>query len=77
MAVEVQPDPGDTGDVRLTVRHFRFSPPGARPMAEAGRGVARLYLDGRSLTRLRTVDHHLPGHHGVGDRGEAASHGER
>ncbi|MCW7943025.1 hypothetical protein AAW14_13485 [Streptomyces hygroscopicus] len=59
--VEVQPDSGDTWDVRLTVRHFRFSPPGARPVAVAGRGVARLYLDGHSLTRLRTGDYRLPG----------------
>ncbi|MER6127012.1 hypothetical protein ABT173_31370 [Streptomyces sp. NPDC001795] len=61
VAVEVQPDSGDSWDVRLTVRHFRFSPAGVRPVAVAGRGVARLFLDGRSLTRLRTTDYHLPG----------------
>ncbi|MFC3577310.1 hypothetical protein ACFOZ0_29360 [Streptomyces yaanensis] len=61
VAVEVQPDSGDSWDVRLTVRNFRFSPAGARPVAVAGRGVVRLYLDGRSLARLRTTDYHLPG----------------
>jgi len=59
--VEVQPDSGDGWDVRLTVRNFRFSPAGVRPVAVAGRGVARLYLDGRSLAWLRTGDHHLSG----------------
>src|SRR5262245_49813816 len=45
-AIEVQPDPRDGWDVRLTVRNFRFSPVGARPVARAGRGVAWLSLDG-------------------------------
>ncbi|MFF4212318.1 hypothetical protein ACFYZE_23745 [Streptomyces sp. NPDC001796] len=61
VAVEVQPASGGAWDVRLTVRHFRFSPPGVRPVAVAGRGTARLYLDGHALTRLRTPDYHLPG----------------
>jgi hypothetical protein len=59
--VEVQPASGDKWDVRLIVRNFRFSPPGVRPVAVAGRGTARLYLDGRSLARLRTPDYRLPG----------------
>ncbi|MGW3496207.1 hypothetical protein [Streptomyces sp. NPDC001020] len=59
VAVEVQPDAGDNWDVRLTVRNFRFSPVGARPVAVAGRGVARLYLDGHPLVRLRTGDYRL------------------
>ena len=61
VALEVQPASGDTWDVRLTFRHFRFSPPGVRPVAVAGRGTAALSVDGHSLTRLRTPDYHLPG----------------
>ncbi|MFE9094773.1 hypothetical protein [Streptomyces sp. NPDC007264] len=60
VAVVVEPDSGGW-DVRLTVRAFRFSPAGARPVAVAGRGLARLYLDGRSLGWLHAPDHHLPG----------------
>ncbi|MFD0506928.1 hypothetical protein ACFQ0G_37475 [Streptomyces chiangmaiensis] len=60
VAIQVQPDPGDDWDARLTVHNFRLSPDGTRPVAEAGRGVVRLYLDGRALTRLRVVDYHLP-----------------
>ncbi|MGW5660518.1 hypothetical protein ACWEWG_10490 [Streptomyces sp. NPDC003758] len=61
VAIEVQPASGGAWDVRLTVRRFRFSPPGVRPVAVAGRGTARLYLDGHALTRLRTRDYRLPG----------------
>ncbi|QOV39379.1 hypothetical protein IM697_13890 [Streptomyces ferrugineus] len=64
VAIEVQPD-ADGGarggwDVRLTVRDFRFSPAGAEPRAVAGRGVARLFVDGRPVAELRTPDHRLP-----------------
>ncbi|OIJ86347.1 hypothetical protein [Streptomyces colonosanans] len=61
VAVEVKPDSGDDWNVRLTVRNFRFSPAGVHPEAVAGQGVARLYLDGRSLVRLRSGDYHLSG----------------
>ncbi|MET7917899.1 nuclear transport factor 2 family protein [Streptomyces avermitilis] len=61
VSVEVQPDSDDSWDVLLTVHHFRFSPSGARAVPVAGRGVALLSLDGRTLARLRTRDHHLPG----------------
>jgi hypothetical protein len=61
VAIEVQPASGGTWDVRLTFRHFRFSPPGAPLVAVAGRGTARLYLDGHALTWLRTPDYRLPG----------------
>jgi hypothetical protein len=45
----------------LTVRNVRFSPKDAHPVAVAGRGVARLYLDGHCLVRLRTGDYRLSG----------------
>jgi hypothetical protein len=61
VGVEVQPDPDDSWSVRLTVRNFRFSPPGSRPVAVTGRGVVQLYLDGHDLARLRTLDYRLPG----------------
>ncbi|MER6676392.1 nuclear transport factor 2 family protein [Streptomyces sp. NPDC000983] len=59
--VEVQPDSGDSWDVRLTVTGFRFSPPDAEAKAVAGRGQARLYLDGRLIATLTGPEHHLPG----------------
>lgn len=59
VGIQVRPDPGDDWDVRLTVRNFRFSPDGTRPVAVAGRGLVRLYLDGHPLTRLRAADYHL------------------
>jgi hypothetical protein len=61
VAVEVQPDSGGSWDVWLTLRHFRFSSAHVRPVAVAGHGDVRLYLDGRSLARLRTTEYHLPG----------------
>ncbi|MFD5858164.1 hypothetical protein [Streptomyces chartreusis] len=63
VAIEVQPDPDGDGsgwDVRLTLHAFRFSPAGAEARAVAGRGLAYLFVDGRLVTRLRTVDHRLP-----------------
>lgn len=57
--VEVTPDTDGGWDVRLTLRDFRFSPPGAPKRAEAGRGLAHLYVDGRLVARLRTPGHHL------------------
>ncbi|MFF1656441.1 nuclear transport factor 2 family protein [Streptomyces sp. NPDC058255] len=63
--VEVQPDaaPGSGGswDVTLTVHNFRFSRPGTPSAAVAGRGTAHLYLDGRTIARLRTAEYHLAG----------------
>ncbi|MFD5630086.1 hypothetical protein [Streptomyces sp. NPDC127072] len=61
VAIEVQPESENGWDVRLTMRHFRFSAAGARPVAVAGRGFAVLYLDGRRMATLRTTEYHLPG----------------
>ncbi|MFR0353633.1 hypothetical protein [Streptomyces sediminimaris] len=60
VGVEVQPDAGDTWDVRLTVRNFRFSPGNAKPRAVAGRGVAYVFVDDRLVSRLRGLDCRLP-----------------
>lgn len=60
VGVEVQPDTGDTWDVRLTVRNFRFSPRNAKPRAVAGRGVAYVFVDDRLVSRLRGLDCRLP-----------------
>ncbi|MEV8596686.1 hypothetical protein [Streptomyces sp. NPDC052012] len=57
--VEVTPDTDGGWDVRLTLRDFRFSPRGAAQRAEAGRGVAHLYVDDRLVARLRTPEYHL------------------
>ncbi|MPY64542.1 nuclear transport factor 2 family protein, partial [Streptomyces spongiae] len=57
LGIEVQPDGDDGWDVRLTVRNFRFSPTGAKPLAVVGRGTAVLYLDGCTLARLRTTEY--------------------
>ncbi|MGW2784566.1 hypothetical protein ACWC3X_25405 [Streptomyces populi] len=62
VAIEIQPAPAGGWDVRLTVRDFRFSPAGAPAVPVAGRGVAHLYVDGRTVARLRTAEHHLAGH---------------
>ncbi|MEU5523126.1 hypothetical protein ABZ759_21365 [Streptomyces sp. NPDC047860] len=60
VGVEVAPD-GDGGwDVRLRVRNFRFSPDGASERAVAGRGMARLEVNGRRVALLRTPEYHLP-----------------
>ncbi len=60
VGIEVQPDAGDTWDVRLSVHHFRFSAAGAKQRAVAGRGYVRLYVDDRPVTRLRTTAYRLP-----------------
>lgn len=59
VGIEVQPDAAGGWAVRLAVRNFRFSPPGAAARAVAGRGVARLYVDGRLVARLRVPEHRL------------------
>ncbi|MFD5817832.1 hypothetical protein [Streptomyces sp. NPDC127038] len=61
VAIEIQPDSAGGWDVRLTVRNFRFSPAGSRTVPVAGRGVARLYVDGRAVARLRTAEYRLAG----------------
>ncbi|MFF8476548.1 hypothetical protein [Streptomyces sp. NPDC015414] len=61
IAVEVVPAAAGSWDVRLTLRHFRFSAPHARPRAVPGRGLARLFVDGRRVTRLRAREYHLAG----------------
>lgn len=60
--VEVTPDAAGGWDVLLTLHRFRLSPAGARPKAVAGQGLARLFVDGRPVTRLRTPGYHLPEH---------------
>jgi hypothetical protein len=57
--IEVTPDSAGGWDVRLTPRHFRFSPAGTRPVATAGRGLAHLFVDGDPVARLRTPAYHL------------------
>ncbi|MCX5138157.1 MULTISPECIES: nuclear transport factor 2 family protein [unclassified Streptomyces] len=61
VGIEIQPDSVDSWDVRLTVHNFRFSPRGAGTVPVVGRGIARLYVDGRSVARLRTAEYHLAG----------------
>ncbi|MEU1531038.1 nuclear transport factor 2 family protein [Streptomyces fagopyri] len=61
VAIEVQPDSDSGWDVRLSVRHFHFSAAGAGARAVTGRGVALLYLDGRTIATLRSAEHHLSG----------------
>lgn len=58
--IEVQPvGDGEGWEVRLTVEHFTFSPFGTRAQAVAGRGVARLFIDGRPVVDLHTPSHRL------------------
>ncbi|MGW4277258.1 nuclear transport factor 2 family protein, partial [Streptomyces seoulensis] len=59
VGVEVRPDADGSWDVRLTVRRFRFSPAGTAARAAAGRGLARLLVDGRPVGRLRAPDYRL------------------
>ncbi|WP_223188346.1 hypothetical protein [Streptomyces sp. TRM68416] len=60
IGIEVKPEEDDSWAVTLTARNFRFSPPGAKSEAVAGRGLAHLYLDGRLITRLRTPEYRIP-----------------
>lgn len=60
VGIEVEPDAADgSWDVRLIVHGFRFSPAGTKPEAVAGRGTARLLVDGRTVASLRTPEYHL------------------
>ncbi|MFJ9864819.1 hypothetical protein [Streptomyces sp. NPDC101165] len=59
VGVEVTPDTAGGWDVRLRLRHFRFSPAGARPKAVPGSGLASLFVDGHPVTRLRVPEYHL------------------
>ncbi|MFF7555843.1 hypothetical protein ACFZA9_23475 [Streptomyces olivaceus] len=59
VGIEVQPESDDSWDVRLTPSGFRFSRAGAGTEAVAGRGTARLFLDGDFLTHLRGPVYHL------------------
>lgn len=59
IGVEVRPDAAGSWDVRLTVRRFRFSPAGTAARPAAGRGLARLLVDGRPVGRLRTPEYRL------------------
>lgn len=58
--IEVLPDGDDSWDVHLTVRNFRFSPPGTKPKAVKGRGLVYLFVDGALVSRLRTPECHIP-----------------
>ncbi|HET9379595.1 MAG TPA: hypothetical protein VFP69_02025 [Streptomyces sp.] len=60
IGIEVQPEDDGGWDVRLSLRGFRLSPPGARQRAAPGRGLALLYVDDRLVTRLHTPEHRLP-----------------
>ncbi|POX45551.1 hypothetical protein C3489_33950 [Streptomyces sp. Ru71] len=60
VGVQVQPAAGGAWDVRLVLRRFRLSPAGVRAEAVAGRGTARLSVDGRPVAQLRTPAHRLP-----------------
>ncbi|MFJ3673071.1 hypothetical protein ACIPSE_42100 [Streptomyces sp. NPDC090106] len=59
--IEVQPEAGDSWDVRLTLANFRFTPPGSTQKAVAGRGLAYLYVDDVLVSRLRSADCRIPG----------------
>ncbi|MFD5339944.1 hypothetical protein [Streptomyces hawaiiensis] len=59
VGIEVQPGTAGGWDVRLTVRNFRFSPAGAAARPVAGRGLARLFVDGRPVARLRAPAYRL------------------
>lgn len=60
VGIEVQPAADDGGwNVRLTLRDFRFSAAGGKAAAVTGRGVARLFVDGRPVARLRTSAYRL------------------
>ncbi|MFJ7150048.1 hypothetical protein ACIQVT_17865 [Streptomyces sp. NPDC100445] len=59
VGVEVTPAAGGGWDVRLALRRFRLSAPGARPVAVTGRGTVSLFVDGRRVARPRTPEHHL------------------
>lgn len=61
VGIEVQPGADDSWNVRLTVRDFRFTPAGARGEAVPGRGVARLFVDDRPVTCLRSPEYRLSG----------------
>ncbi|AZP16674.1 hypothetical protein EJC51_11430 [Streptomyces aquilus] len=60
VGIEVQPDTDAGWDVRLTLTHFRFSPPDARATPVEGRGLVYLYVDGDLVTRLRTPGYRIP-----------------
>ncbi|WP_280889685.1 hypothetical protein [Streptomyces sp. LBL] len=60
VGIEVQPAEDDDGwNVRLTLRRFRLSPAAAKGEAVAGRGVARLFVDGIPVAKLRTPGYRL------------------
>ncbi|MFD5270603.1 hypothetical protein [Streptomyces sp. NPDC058335] len=60
VALEVEPDAEGGWDVRLNLRDFRFSPSGAEARAVTGRGIARLFADGRPLADLRDTSYRIP-----------------
>ncbi|WP_217238849.1 hypothetical protein [Streptomyces sp. AC555_RSS877] len=63
VGIEVQPAADDRWSVRLTLKDFRLSPAGAKPEAVAGRGIARLFVDGHPVARLRTTEYRLSARH--------------
>ncbi|NEC63327.1 hypothetical protein G3I41_01515 [Streptomyces sp. SID9727] len=56
----VRPDSEDGWNVHLIVRNFRFTPDSVGGGALAGRGHARLFLDGHPLARVYGAWFHLP-----------------
>lgn len=60
VTLSARPDSEDGWNVHLTVRAFRFTPDSVGGAALPGRGHARLFLDGRPLTRVYGAWHHLP-----------------
>ncbi|MEV7992329.1 hypothetical protein AB0O67_10515 [Streptomyces sp. NPDC086077] len=60
IGIEVQPDASGAGwDVRLRLGDFGLSPVGTAPRAVPGRGVARLFVDGRPVAEMRDPEHRL------------------
>ncbi|MFG2575502.1 hypothetical protein [Streptomyces sp. NPDC048481] len=61
VGVEVQPDAARGGwDVRVKLARFTLSPSGTAQKAVAGRGVARLYVDGQQVADLRRPSYRIP-----------------
>lgn len=60
VGVQVQPGPGGGWEIRLLLRRFRLSPAGTKGEAVAGRGTARLSVDGHRVADLRTPAYRLP-----------------
>nr|WP_185302960.1 hypothetical protein [Streptomyces finlayi] len=60
VTLSARSDSEEGWNIHLTVRAFRFTPDSVGGAALPGRGHARLFLDGRPLTRMYGAWHHLP-----------------